>query len=152
MLNPVTSLHSYLKNQSIDSKFFKNIFFIPVVGLIVQIWKSCILHSEIKEIKLDEVHIASAEGLKRYNKCVKKVTHLVNLGAYSYNRGKFADIACIIAGAFCAKTILRLTLTTLGFASLGTRLCILLFVDDGIKATIKAKRPQTAGLEYAVMF
>lgn len=141
MFNPITSFHNFLKDQRIDSTFFKGILLVPVIGLTTQIWKTLILRSEIQAVKLDEVSIDSDEGKRRYNKCAKKVTRLCNLGFYSLNRGKWGDTVYVIAGTLCPYKILRFSLMSLGMASLGTRLFIHYHADWALKDEIKSKRP-----------
>lgn len=146
MLNPITSFHNFLKDQSIDSTFFKVILLVPVIGLVTQIWKNQILRSEIQAVKLDEVSIDSDEGKRRYNKCAKKVTRLYNLGSYSFNRGKRVDlVCCIIVGVLCPHQILRLTLMSLGIVSVGTRVFIHFHRDGALYCEINRKRPAGKG-------
>ncbi len=92
------SINKFIVDTPVESTFFKNIFFVPVIGTVVLLWKDTILGNELKAIKLNDVNIDSEEGKMRFNASVLKLTECINLSKYSRNRGGFIDIVCMMLG------------------------------------------------------
>jgi hypothetical protein len=149
-MNPIRPILNFMKETPSESIYFKVICLIPVVGLIVQLWKDSIMRQELKAIKLDEVDIASNEGKERYNCSIQKVIEIINLSSFSVTAGRFVDIAMIIAGLIVSRSNPRLgsAFFFYGFFSWITRQIIHLS-DWSLDSEISKKRPQNAGLDYA---
>ena len=149
-MNPIRPILNFMKETPPESIFFKATCLIPVVGLIVQLWKDSIMRQELKAIKLDEVDIASNEGKRRYNLSIQKVVEIINLSSFSVTAGRFVDFAMVIAGLIVSTSYPRLgsAFFFYGFFSLITRQIIHLS-DWSLDSEISKKRPQNAGMDYA---
>lgn len=84
MLNPISSFHNYLKNEPTDGTFIKSMVLIPIVGTIIQIWKTFIIHAEIRN---GSIPLPDILGLSSYDPLQDLQWHAI--------KGCLVDFTCV---------------------------------------------------------
>ncbi len=109
-------LHTYLKNQPVSSPFFNAVAFIPIVGLVVQIWKNYILVSQIQDFHRDPLVSYSPR---------QKIIEIKTVNEMMSNRGIILNFSIMFIGIFGARVSpFFVTIFLFGFFSLLGRITI----------------------------
>ena len=121
MSNPISALHKSIISLDADSSTIRKLALIPIVGLIVQIWREVAGRIEINKNK----------NLGRYE-LDKKCDKLISFRAYGY--GMLSDIALYLLGLATARAFVHLARTFAQIALISfTARAVLLFTSPVFK-------------------
>lgn len=133
MINAYSSVNNFIKSTSLESSLFKNLAFVPAVGLVVQVWKNITLHSG-SNFEAPDLSIPNESDVSRQTEKLKEKIRLgweynlagnqkianMNSNTTLYYRGFCSDVMVMIIGI----ALISFSKSLPAFAIVGNDICL----------------------------